>query len=605
MPAPRPVLGALALAVAAAAMSGCSGTSQHASAPIQADASVRAAAANPVTLSPLPGTVDASPETQISFLGAHGTNVSGVRVVGSRSGPHAGVLRRFSTGSGESFLPTRPFLPAEQVTVDARVGGGRGVKPAHTSFTIATPAAVSEAEFPVEGGDSRAVQSYSSAPGLTPSTLTITTPAQPGSTPGYLFLAPYQGQGSAGPMIVDQSGQLVWFHPLAAGQEAANFGVQRYGGRPVLVWWQGRIIQVGFGQGEDVIYDSSYRRVASVRAGNGYAADLHEIRLTPQGTAWIDAFAPVEQDLTAVHGASRATVTDSVIQEVDIRTGLVMWEWHALGHIPLAESENPLATRGYPWDYVHINSIDPGRSGDVLLSARSTSALYDVDVHSGGLRWRLGGRYSSFKLGAGAAFYWQHDARFQPGGVISLFDNGSEPPKEKQSRGLLLSVDQTRRSVSLVRQFANPTRTLLSASQGSMAPLAGGNWLLGYGRLPNLTEFDALGHVLLDATLGKDVQDYSVDLSRWTGRPRTRPSMLATPLAGRRVRVDVSWNGATDVVSWRVLCGRTPRALVAVGGAGRTGFQTSITAPAPGRYVAVQALDRSGAIIGTSAVVRA
>ena len=73
-------------------------------------------------------------------------------------------------------------------------------------------------------------------------------------------------------MIVDQAGQLVWFHPLAAEQDATNFGVQSYRGRPALVWWQGRIIEAGFGQGEDVIYDSSYRQIASVRAGNGYAA---------------------------------------------------------------------------------------------------------------------------------------------------------------------------------------------------------------------------------------------------------------------------------------------------------------------------------------------
>jgi hypothetical protein len=514
------------------------------------------------------------------------------------------VLRRFSTGTGESFLPSTSFLSGEQVAVDAHVAGGTGARQAHTTFTVAIPATVSEVEFPGTGGDPRAVQRYSSAPGLTPSTVTVTTPARRGATQGYFFLAPYQGQGSPGPMIVDQAGELVWFHPLGAGQQATNFGVQRYRGRPVLVWWQGRIIQAGFGRGEDVIYDSSYRHVASVRAGNGYAADLHAIRLTPQGTAWIDSFAPVEEDLRTVGGGPRAPVTDSVIQEIDIRTGLVMWEWHALAHLPIAESEVPLAEGGNPWDYAHVNSIDPGSAGDVLLSARNTSALYDVDVHSGGVRWRLGGKRSSFVLGPGGVFHWQHDSEFQSGGRISLFDNGSEPAEEKQSRGMVLSVAPGTRSASLVKEFVNPARTLLSVSQGSMIPLAGGNWLVGYGRLPNFTEFDAGGRVLFDATLGPGVQDFSVGESRWRGRPLTGPSVIATLTARDRVTVEVSWNGATDVASWRVLCGRRPRALATVAVARRAGFETSITATARGRYVEVQALDRSGALIDASAVVR-
>jgi hypothetical protein len=463
---------------------------------------------------------------------------------------------------------------------------------------------VREAEFPHEPGDAQAVQRYVSAPGLTPSRVTVTTLARRGATPGDFFLAPYQGEGSPGPMIVDQSGRLIWFHRLAPGVQATNLGVQRYRGRPALVWWQGRIIEAGFGQGEDVIYDSSYRRLASVRAGNGYAADLHVIRLTPQGTAWIDAFAPVEQDLTAVGGARRAILTDSVVQEVDIATGLVMWEWHALGHLPLAESQSALATRGYPWDYAHVNSVDPGPDGDVLISARGTWALYDLDIHSGGVRWRLGGKSSSFRLGPGVAFHWQHDARFQGGGRLSLFDNGSEPPEEKQSRGLVLSLSPKTRSVSLVSQLVNPSRTLLSNSQGSMSELAGGNWLVGYGRLPDFTEFGADGSVLFDATLGRGVQDFSVSLSRWEGHPRTKPSLIVRRLGPARVEAHVSWNGATEVSSWRVLSGRGPRELTSVATVRRSGFETAIATRASGSYFAVQALERSGEVIGVSTVVR-
>ncbi|TMK95677.1 MAG: hypothetical protein E6G34_14145 [Actinobacteria bacterium] len=602
---PSVVSALIAALTAAGVLCACGGSSAAPGTAAEERARAGEAAASSLAVSPLPGTPDASPNTQISFLGGAGTRVSAVRVVGSNSGPHRGVLRAYSTGTGESFIPSRPFLAGELVRVRARVRAGGAERRASTSFTIARRAAVSEAEFPVARGDPRAVQHYSSAPKLTPSSVRITTPAQPGAAPGDLFLAPYQGPGTPGPMIVDQEGQLVWFHPLPRGRQAANFGVQSYHGKPALVWWQGRIIEVGFGRGEDVVYDDSYRPIARVRAGNGYWADLHEIRLTPQDTAWIDALDPVHLDLGRVHGVRDGVLTDSIVQEIDVKTGLVMWEWHALGHIGLAASKNPVSRSSYPWDYAHLNSIDPGAHGDVLVSVRNTWTLYDIDLRTGRFRWRLGGSASSFKLGRGASFYWQHDARFQAGGLISVFDNGSDPPREKQSRGLLLRADEATRSVSLVRAFANPTHTLLSESQGNALSLPGGDWLLGYGRLPNFTEFDASGRVLLDGRLGPEVQSFKTLLSPWHGRPGQPPSLALSHSARGAVNVAVSWNGATEVAAWRLLAGPSPAALAPVRTSPKRGFEGRFAAPAGARYLAVQALDGSGAVLGVSASAKA
>jgi hypothetical protein len=598
--------GLVAAAIAmAAGVSACGGTSPATSAVLVQSADVSAAAANPVTISPLPGTSDASPATQISFLGRAGTRVVAVQVVGSRSGPHRGVLREYSTGTGASFLPAQPFRAGEHVSVHARIAGAGSGEAASTTFAIATQATLSQAQFPPTPGNPQAIQHYISAPSLTPSALSISTPAQTGATPGDLFLAPYQGDGSAGPMIAAQDGSLIWFHPLPAGEAASNFGVQQYQGKPVLAWWQGRILQVGFGQGEDMIFDSSYRRLAVVRAGNGYQADLHVIRLTPQGTAWIDVFDPIRMNLSGSHGSSDGVVTDSVVQEIDIKTGLVMWEWHALGHVALSESNNPVRAGTYPWDYVHINSDDPGPAGDLLLSARNTWTLYDISIHSGGIIWRLGGAHSSFKLGGGARFYWQHDAEFQPGGLISLFDNGSDPPKEKQSRGLLLAPDVARHTVSLVKQFVNPSKILLAESQGGMLGLPGGNWFLGYGQLPNFTEFNAAGQVLLDGTLGKNVQSFRTLLYPWSAQPKTEPALVVASAGGGELKVAASWNGASNVAAWRMLAGSSPSTLIAVASARAAGFQTSITAHAAGPFVAVQALDGAGAALATSATLKA
>ena len=53
---------------------------------------------------------------------------------------------------------------------------------------------------------------------------------------------------------------------------------------------------------------------------------------------------------------------------------------------------------GNPTALAQLNAgetvLDLGSGGgiDVLLSARSTWTLYDIDLHSGGVRWRVGGR---------------------------------------------------------------------------------------------------------------------------------------------------------------------------------------------------------------------
>ena len=185
------------------------------------------------------------------------------------------------------------------MSVHARVDTGGATQTVSTSFTIAHQDAVSQTQFPINPGNPHAIQHYSSAPSLTPSTVSITTPAKAGASPGDLFQAPYQGKGSPGPMISEQNGSLVWFHPLPKDDSATNFQVQQYEGKPVLTWWQGRILEVGFGQGEDVIYNTSYQHVATIYAGNGYHADLHVIKITPQGTAWIDVFDPIHMNLSS------------------------------------------------------------------------------------------------------------------------------------------------------------------------------------------------------------------------------------------------------------------------------------------------------------------
>ncbi len=526
-----------------------------------------------------------------------------MKVVGSISGGHGGKLEAYSTGTGASFLPVGRFAQGETVTVSALVNGGSANgQTVHTTFTVAHQAPIDQTQFPVKAGNPADVQHFRTLAGVAPSIVRIITPAQAGATPGDLFMAPYQGHGTPGVMIATQSGQLLWFHALPPHDYASNFHPQTYDGQTVLTWWQGRVLQLGFGQGEDEIYTSSYQPLAVVRAGNGYRADLHQFTITAQGTAWIDAFDPVKLNLSQIGGLADEYVNDSVVQEIDIKTGLVMYEWHAFGHIPLSDAHSPIP-HTTDWDYVHVNSIDPGTNGDLLISSRGAWAVYDLDLHSGAFNWQIGGKHSTFKLGPGVKFYWQHDARWEPGGLISVFDNGSSPPEEKQSRGLLLDPNTTTRTVTLVKAFTNPARTLLASSQGDLISLDGGNWLMGYGGLPDFTEYDSSGKVLLDGTLGLDVQDFRTFLAPWSAQPTTTPAVAAQS-AGGRLTVEASWNGATDVSSWKLLTGSSAASLSAAGTATATGFETTLQASG-GPYVQVQALGSSGQVLASSAVRRA
>ena len=155
-----------------------------------------------------------------------------------------------------------------------------------------------------------------------------------------------------------------------------------------------------------------------------------------------------------------------------------------------------------------------------------------------------------------------------------MFDNGSTPPKEKQSRGVLLKPDYGAKTVALAKALTNPTKTLLAPAQGNICRCPGGNWLMGYGNLPNFTEYDSAGHVLLDGTLGHNVQDFRTYLAPWSGQPETSPP-LAAKRSGSSVTVSTSWNGATGVASWQVFGGSSPTLLAPVTTVPKSGFQTT------------------------------
>jgi hypothetical protein len=563
-----------------------------------------------VTVSPLPGSRDASPQTQISFLGVPKGDLSQISVVGSRTGAHAGRFEGYSEGDGASFVPSRPFAPDETVTVSGQVRTGGAVQPLSDSFTIANQDPLSTTPETVHEGSPSEIQYFRSRPDLRPPLVTVTA-SSPAVAPGDLFAAPYDGPGQSGPMILEPDGGLVWFKALPKHTSATNLRVQEYASKPVLTWWQGDISVHGFGQGEDVILDSAYAQIARVKAGNGLQADLHDFQLTPQGTALITAYDPVYCNLSSVGGSADGAVTDGTFQEIDVRTGLVMYQWTSLDHVALAESYAPASTSStaFPFDFFHINSINLDQDGSLLISARNTWTAYDLNAQTGQIVWQLGGRHSSFTLGAGVATAWQHDPRQLANGTFSIFDNGASPRVHSQSRGIVVSLEPQGKTATLVSEFTH-TPPLSAKSQGNVQALANGDWLVGWGELPDFSEFSPTGELLFDAHFPAGDQSYRDLRFPWVGAPTTHPALAVVAAHGVAAArsagtVYASWNGATLVASWRVFVGGSPHSLKPVAQVARSGFETAIPLPAgtTGRFVNAQALSAAGQVLGGAATV--
>lgn len=334
---------------------------------------------------------------------------------------------------------------------------------------------------------------------------------------------------------------------------------------------------------------------------NGYLGDLHEFLLTDQGTALFTCYGQATGTLPAAEGPHQGTYFYGVIQEVDVATGKLLFQWRSDDHIPLSASHQGVpANPSSPWDYIHLNSIaiDP-TDGNLIVSARNTWSIYKVHRRTGKVLWTLGGKRDDFKMGRDTHFAFQHDAVLHSGGILTIFDNESGPPKQaSQSRGLVLALDERTRHARFVRQFHH-SPPVLSGALGSVQPLGRGHTFMGWGDSSYFTEYGPTGKVLFDGRFAAPTVSYRAFKQSWTGTPSGAPTVVLAR-SGTTATAYVSWNGATEIAQWRVLGGASPQSLVPIGIASKQGFETAITIPAAPASISVQALSASGAALGTS-----
>ena len=328
-------------------------------------------------------------------------------------------------------------------------------------------------------------------------------------------------------MILDRDGRLVWFDPLPTGSLAEDVNEQTYQGQPVLTWWQGQVAS-GYGLGDDLIVNSSYRTVATVHAGEGYQADLHEFQITPEGTALITAYQPAQANLPSIGGPRNGTVLDSIVQEIDITTGRVLWEWHALGHVPLSASETGKPTAATEYDYFHINSIQQLPQRERCSSPPATPG---PSTRSAATPARSSGRSAA----STRASRWVPEPTSNGSTTPASNPTGrspcstTPPPPRRRANPArsMLTLNTSTMSVSLDHSYTHTRLRCSPAARATIRSCPTATRSSGWGAEPDFSEYTPSGQQIFSASFSAPVTSYRAFRHPWTAQPTTRARDIA------------------------------------------------------------------------------
>ncbi|KAL8292589.1 hypothetical protein RQP46_001201 [Phenoliferia psychrophenolica] len=421
------------------------------------------------------------------------------------------------------------------------------------------------------------------------------------------------------PMILDDDGELMWMGTEHGA--VLNFERNQYLGQDILSFYVAAKEQ-WFG-GHWRILNSSYDVIGTIEAKyTSISLDPHELHIL-NDIATVVYWEPVIMDLSNVGGPVDGWVFDCRVQSINITSGELIYQWNSAQHIPASDSFNSLdqepghngtspATDFCVADLRTVFRAELDSQGNYIVSARGPSTVLYIDGKTGEVLWRLGGRRSSFAMGEGTDFWFQHHARIITTGPdtaqVSLFDNGANQfeMKTSPSRGMVVGINTTSMEATLLRSVVTPFAKS-SMAEGSVQLLDNGHLMVGWGVQPFYTEFDENDQVFHSAEYGTNLSymhSYRIYKYPFVGQPTTLPSFAMDP---NTTRVGyVSWNGATQVSTWRVLeadaISNFTWNLPQASSTRRSGFETTLLLSAKTDYVAVAAYDEEGICLGASEI---
>ncbi|MFI5135128.1 MAG: arylsulfotransferase family protein [Chitinophagales bacterium] len=255
--------------------------------------------------------------------------------------------------------------------------------------------------------------------------------------------------------------------------------------------------------------DSSYNLVKTLAMGNGYQADEHECRVYPDGTTLLLCYDTQIMDMTAYGGQPDASVTGLVIQELDA-DGNVIFEWSSWDHFQITDTDDNINLTIGSVDLIHGNSLDLDGDGNLLLSSRHLDEITKIDLSTGDIIWRMGGKNNQFTFindpSIPLPFSFQHHFRRVPNGHYTMFDNGNYQSPDV-SIAKEWTIDESNKVATLVWSYQHPQVNgvnVVSGAMGSVEILPNGNRFIDWGfrknlnagGIPNFTEVDSFGNIV-------------------------------------------------------------------------------------------------------------
>jgi len=406
--------------------------------------------------------------------------------------------------------PVRVYVTAPRGT---RVSvAGRAARSG--SFTVDVPLAFGQAfTITTRTGTLRRARSVRCLPGDFP---LWTVNRRPSGTQQWYLVAFTASLTSATPaapppytIIFDRFGTPVWWlRTQTPTLDAELFGATLALSRPEAPYF--------FGLNPSSAFELRRLDGTVVRTIQGLTSpiDSHEIELHLGNWAYSSYRPRGGANLSPYGGPPDATVFDAVIEEV-APDGRLVWSWDSKDHIALDEYSTWLPTvlqapaplpdgsGTLSYDVAHANSID-FRGDFVLLSLRHANAIYKIRRSTGEIVWKLGGTKTPRSLEVRNDVFGfmplagQHDARMRADGTVTVYDNGL--PRSDRPRAVQYGIDDQRRTATLVDE--QPASTLYpSLCCGSARKLGNGGWLVSWGGLPTVDEFDRQGRVVFNIGL--------------------------------------------------------------------------------------------------------
>ena len=286
-------------------------------------------------------------------------------------------------------------------------------------------------------------------------------------------------------LVIDNTGRVVWYRKLPNGA-GLNFIAQppgRFYARPptfmpddIEPW---------------IELDVLGRVTRTLTCARELQPRLHDLIVEADGSYWLMCDETRTMDLSALGGVAGARVTGTVVQHIG-RGGAELFHWSPFDHFAITAVDS--AQRAGPnVNWTHGNAIDV-RDGSLIVSFRNLGEITKIDVATGAVRWRLGGRANQFTFlnTPMPAFSGQHSARSLSSGTLVMLDNIGDPAESRAERYV---IDEQTRSARLISSYGAAPGALTLIG-GSVQSLPNDRMLVSFGTAGRVEEYDAAGRVV-------------------------------------------------------------------------------------------------------------